>query len=77
MNIDQIINDRDALFTSGNNDGDGYDPEADIQGLLPVHTAETTDDVSVYLLGDRAVLVGTDGSGSDDSRWGVTVAMDE
>ena len=77
MNIDQIIENRKRLFTAGNDAGDGYSPDDDIQGLVPAHVAAETDDVSVYVWSNsRVILVGTDGSGDASSQWGVTVAMD-
>ena len=77
MNLSTIIANRVALFTAGNNAGDGFDPAAMLTGGRPTHRADTTDDVSVYVIGDEAILVGTDGTGDDDSRWAVVVELDK
>ena len=76
MNLSTIIADRNALFTAGNNAGDGFDPGSMLTGGRPTHRADTTDDVSVYVVGGKAILVGTDGTGDDDSRWAVEVEVD-
>ena len=76
MTLADIIDNRASLYDAGNTAGDGYDPTADIaDASSPVHAAETTDDVSVYHVGDVAILVATDGSGDDVSRWGVAVVV--
>lgn len=63
-----------STFTILNNQGLGFDPSDEIDGWILRRAAETTDDVSVYEDEEGAtVLVGTDGSGSDDSRWAVRV----
>jgi hypothetical protein len=84
-NIDQgdIIRDFSGhkarrAFATLNNAGEGFDPSHDIDGWEVEREAATTDDVAVYSYtddeGDRwLVLVGTDGTGSDDSRWAVRV----
>jgi len=61
-----------------NNRGEGFDPTGDIDGWELVYEARTTDEVSVYRHTDDegdfwVYLVGTDGSGSDDSRWATRV----
>lgn len=57
-----------------NNAGQGFDPSAEIGGWTLLRAAETTDDVSEYVDEDgQLVLVGTDGSGDEDSRWAVRV----
>ena len=64
-------------FSELNDAGKGYDPTGDDLGEL-VRDAETTSDVAVWRWTDESgdewlILVGTDGSGSDDSRWAVRV----
>ena len=63
-----------AEFSARNNAGEGFDPSGEIDGWALVFGAATTDDVAVYRDGDDAVLVGTDGSGDEDSRWAVRIA---
>lgn len=65
-----------AAYAALNNAGEGYDPTGD--DLVTVSEADTTDGVSIYRWtdddGDQwLVLVGTDGRGSEDSRWAVRV----
>ena len=72
--IARVIATRYQLFVDGNNDGDGFDPSGDLDGMALGHDATDTSDVAVYYRDGRAILVGTDGSGDDDSRWGVEVA---
>lgn len=65
-------------FTVLNNAAEGFDPTFEIDAWALVRRAETTDDVSVYTTTDDqgdewVILVGTDGMGSDDSRWAVRV----
>ena len=69
--IASIVADRHALYTAGNNAGDGFAPNITERWTLH-HTARATDDVAVYTDDhDRPVLVGTDGMGTDESRWAV------
>jgi hypothetical protein len=63
-----------ATFTRLNSEGEGFDPTEEIGEWKLVWLAGTTDDVAVYRDGDDVVLVGTDGSGDDDSRWAVRVS---
>lgn len=77
----EIRRDRNArllAYNALNNAGQGFDPSDDLGGWRLLHEARTTDDVSVYEEIDTdgdvwLVLVGTDGTGSDDSRWAVRV----
>ena len=63
-----------ATFAALNNAGEGFDPADEIAAWTLVEAADTTDAVSVYRDESGAtVLVGTDGSGDDDSRWAVRV----
>jgi len=63
-----------ATFTRLNSEGEGFDPTEEIGGWKLVWLPDSTDGVTVYRDGDDAVLVGTDGSGDDDSRWAVRVS---
>jgi hypothetical protein len=82
MNIsqDDILRSRTLAvraFDIENNAGRGFDPASEIDDWTLVRSASSTDDVSVYsdrFGGDVWVFcVGTDGTGSDDSRWAVQV----
>ena len=69
---------RRTAFTVLNNAGKGFDPEPEIDAWTLVRLTDNTDDVSVYRYTDEDgdtwhVLVGTDGTGSDDSRWAVRI----
>jgi hypothetical protein len=62
------------LFRAGNDAGDGFAPPEDMvgEGWELFASRDSTDDVEVWLDNKRRiVLVGTDGTGSDDSRWAV------
>ena len=63
-----------ATFSRLNDEGEGFDPAEEISEWKLVWLAGSTDGVAVYRDGDDAVLVGTDGSGDDDSRWAVRVS---
>ena len=65
--------DASATFIRLNNAGEGFDP-TEISEWKLVWLADSTDGVAVYRDGDDAILVGTDGSGDDDSRWAVRVS---
>lgn len=55
-----------------NNEGGGFDPSPDIDGWALIRAAATTDDPAIYEDAEGLyVLVGTDGMGSDESRWAV------
>jgi hypothetical protein len=65
-------------FSVLNDQGEGFDPTGEDSAWTLRRDAETTDDVSVYTHTDDdgdlwVILVGTDQSGSDDSRWAVRV----
>ena len=62
------------LFQRLNNAGEGFDPEDDIADWDLVYRAQNDTEVSIYADGDDAILVATDGSGDDDSRWAVRVS---
>lgn len=66
-----------AIFSTLNNSGEGFDPTAEIGGWTLHSAARNTSDIAVYVDGADVVLVGTDGTGSDDSRWAVRVAGGE
>ena len=70
MNLSTIIADRNARFAAGNNAGEGFDPDAEIEGVAAEYSAQTDDDVSVYVVGGKAILVG-DANGS----WGVSIEI--
>lgn len=62
------------VFSARNNAGAGFDPSAAIDTWTLVLVASSTSDVSIYTDESGAtVLVGTDGIGSDDSRWAVRI----
>ena len=63
-----------ATFSRLNDQGDGFDPAEEIAGWKVVWLADGTDGVAVYQDGYDAILVATDGSGDDDSRWAVRVS---
>lgn len=63
-----------ATFSRLNDQGEGFDPAEEIGGWKVVWLADGTDGVAVYQDGYDAILVGTDGSGDDDSRWAVRVS---
>lgn len=55
-----------------NNEGCGFDPSSEIAGWTLIRAAATTDDPAIYEDADGLyVLVGTDGMGTDESRWAV------
>lgn len=66
-------------FRTLNDRGQGFDPTG-IDSLWDLREhAATTDDVAVYRAQDAegdewVILVGTDGTGSEDSRWAVRVS---
>jgi len=62
-----------ATFSRLNNEGEGFDPADEIAGWKVVWLADDTNGVAVYRDGDDAILVGTDGSGDEESRWAVRV----
>lgn len=66
--------DLSAAFSALNDAGEGFDPTDEIKSWRRVRRAETTDDVAVYRDGKDAILVGTDASGDDDSRWAVRIS---
>lgn len=75
MNIRSLeVNELIGLYNEKNNAGEGFDPSDDISSgrLELVIEAGSTSEVSVYknVFGD-VILVGTDGSGSEGSRWAV------
>jgi len=63
-----------ATFSRLNDEGEGFDPAEEISEWKLVWLADSTDGVAVYRDGDDAILVATDGSGDDDSRWAVRVS---
>lgn len=66
-------------YGTENNQGHGFDPaELDEYELTPIREPHSTSDVAAYTYTDELgdlwlVLVGTDASGSDESRWAVKI----
>lgn len=60
-----------------NNKGLGFDPTDEIETWELISLASTTDKVSVYTDGENIFLVGTDATGSDESRWATKMSDDE
>lgn len=60
-----------------NNKGLGFDPSDEIESWQLISLATSTDKVSVYTDGKNIFLVGTDATGSKDSRWATKMSDDE
>ena len=61
-----------AEYARCNNEGGGFDPSSEITGWALIRATTTTDDPTIYEDADGLyVLVGTDGMGTDESRWAV------
>ncbi len=69
LGMDELV----GLYNEKNNVGEGFDPSDDISSgrLELVIEAGNTSEVSVYKNVFDVILVGTDGSGSEGSRWAV------